>query len=176
MTNFSFNQTIEVAKKEYGLGSGEYFKIQENDNRIRVLSQALPHESEYQGKKSVKFVAWVIDRKDGVIKPYFMPLKIVRALAALQDDPEWTFDSVPMPYDINIKAKNAGELNVEYTVIGSPNKTPLTAEEEKALAERDSIETFVQKLAEKEGKKQASQPQSEVTTEDEAIDVSDIPY
>lgn len=168
---YSFNQTIEQAKKDYGLGKGEYLKIQEGDNRIRILSQSMPHESEYKGTKNVKFVTWVLDRKDGVVKPYFMPLTILEQIAGLQLDPDWEFDNVPMPYDINIKAINAGTKEVKYSVIASPNKTELTADEEKAFDEKPRIEEFVQKLAEKENKGNQSQPNS-----DEGIDIDDIPF
>ena len=74
---YSFNETIDQAKKEYGLNKGEYFKVQEGDNKIRILSPAIGPQSEYTGKDGVtnttfKFVAWVIDRRE--VKPYFMPM------------------------------------------------------------------------------------------------------
>lgn len=50
---------------------------------------------------------------------------ITKALQDLQDDPEWAFDSFPMPYNIKIKAVGAGKKEVEYTVIASPKHTPI---------------------------------------------------
>lgn len=175
MTNFSFNQTVKQAEKEYGLGAGEYFKVKDGDNRIRILSQAVAHQSDYKGKKSVKFVAWVIDRRDGNVKPYFMPVTITRTLASFQDDPDWAFESVPMPYDINIKASNAGTTEVKYDVVPSPKQTAISSEEFAALEDKLPIEEFVKKLAEKENQ---NTPQSEPVESNEQleINVEDIPF
>lgn len=193
---FNASAVIEKAEKEYGLGKGEYLKLQEGANKLRLLSDCIGHESEYQGRKTFRFVCWVLDRKDNVVKPYFMPQTIMRAIEALQLDPDYAFDSVPMPYDIKINAKNAGTKEVDYQVIASPTRTPLTEHEEKAFLERMPIEEFVQKLKDKAGEQEQSQgqsltgyekakataekfkPQDElpVVNQDDDINVEDIPF
>lgn len=171
-----FNQAVETAKKD-GLGGGDYLKIKDGDNRIRVLSESIRHDSEYNGRKNVKFVTWVLDRVDGKVKPYFMPFTILEHLANLGDDPDWAFDTVPMPYDINIKAENAGSKEVKYSVICSPKMVPLTADEEKALAERGSIADYVKKLNEKDTKQPAaSSAQATSTANPDDVNVDDIPF
>ncbi len=153
---FNVNETIKKAEQEYGLGKGEYFKVQEGDNVIRLLSPCLPHQSEFTDKQGVtktsfKFVAWIIDRRDNVVRPYFMPMTIMNAIGDLQTSQYYGFEVVPMPYDIIIKAKNAGKLEVEYSVLPVPERIPLTGAEEAMLKERPTIEEYVEKLKEKQG-------------------------
>lgn len=153
---YSFNDTMEQAKRDYGLGSGESFKVQEGDNVIRILSPCLPHQSTYTDKAgktttTFKFVAWILDRKDNLIKLYFMPMKIMNAIGDLQASRYYGFDEVPMPYDIVIKAKNAGKLEVEYSVLPVPEKVLLTGAEMQAFEEKPTIDEVIEKLKEKQG-------------------------
>jgi hypothetical protein len=43
MTPFNVNDTIKKAEAEYGLGKGEYFKVAEGANKIRLLSRSFFH-------------------------------------------------------------------------------------------------------------------------------------
>ncbi len=157
---YSFNDTVELAKKEYGLGKGEYFKPKDGDNRIRVLSAAIPYQSEFKGKSRVQFVCWVIDRADSKIKLYFMPVSILDAIAALQRDEDYAFEEVPMPYDINIKTEGAGDIKVKYNVVPSPKQTPLTEEEKAAFAEMKDIEAVVQNLKQTQNAAPGANPEA----------------
>lgn len=119
------------AEKEGLIGSG-YFKVKDGQNRIRIVSDALPHPGEFKKGNSVtktfKWLLYVIDRADGTVKPYFMPTRVFDMVADLQGDEEFTFEGMPMPYDVVINAKGAGTIDVEYTVV--PRKaTPITAAE-----------------------------------------------
>src|SRR4051812_48578930 len=105
MPEFSFKGTYEKAEKDYGLGKGEYFKHSEGANTIRLMSEAVPHSSEYQGQKNFKFLCWILDRKDNKVKLYFMPVTVFKGIEALQENPDYHFQSVPMPYDLIINAK-----------------------------------------------------------------------
>ena len=147
---FDANATIKKAEEDYGLGKGEYFKVQDGDNRIRLLSAFLPHQSEYQGRPTFKFVAWILDRRDSKVKLYFMPKTIVDEIGALQVNPEYAFEEVPMPYDITIHAQKAGTIDVEYKVIPARANTNLTPEELKAYKEKPSIDEVVGKLKEQQ--------------------------
>jgi hypothetical protein len=55
----------------------------------------------------------VIDRTDGKFKLFFMPNTIYKQIEALQENPDYEFTDVPMPYDITINAKGAGSKDVE---------------------------------------------------------------
>lgn len=156
--SYNINDAIKQAEKDYGLGKGEYFKPKDGPNKIRILSHLDPYQSEFKGKVNFKFVCWILDRQDGVVKPYFMPVTIANAIGAFQDDPEYAFDDMPMPYDININAKGAGTIDVEYQVTAGRSNTPLTDAEKKALDERMSIGEFVTKLREKNAQEGKSEP------------------
>lgn len=158
---YSFNDTVKQAEKDYGLGKGEYFKVQDGDNKIRILSACIAHQGEFKGNPTFKFVCWIIDRRDSKVKLYFMPPTIMRAIGDLQMDDDYAFEEVPMPYDLNIRTKNAGTKEVEYTVIPSPKPTLITEAELTELNSKPEIEEVVQKL--KEGQKAAQEPNSSVS-------------
>ena len=159
---FSFSATREQAEKEFGLGKGEYFKLKEGINKFRLMSEVVGYESVYDGKKRFQWACWVIDRADGVVKPYFMQKSIYTEIENFQLNPEYTFTTVPMPYDITVVAKNAGKLEAEYTVTPARQNTPVTEEEMKAFSERLPIQEFISKLKEKQGGVQTVEQAAEV--------------
>jgi hypothetical protein len=127
--------------KEYGLGSGEKFKVVEGKNSIRILSEPRVVRSTYQGQPNTKFLAWVIDRADGAIKLYFMPKTVLEAISALEEDEQFGFNGLPMPYDLSINARGAGTKDVVYNVLpGKPGAlTPAELEEFKAKKPIDEV-------------------------------------
>ncbi|HZS04317.1 MAG TPA: hypothetical protein VFD58_05730 [Blastocatellia bacterium] len=156
---FNFSSAREQAEKEYGLGKGEYLKLKNGNNTFRLLSECIPYESTYNGKKNFKWVCWVLDRADKVVKPFFMPHSIYKTIEDYQFNPEYAFEEVPMPYDITIHAKNAGTIDAEYTVTPARQNTLLTAEELAEFEKRIDITEFVQKLREKAGQPEVSAAQ-----------------
>ena len=158
----SLKDLIKKAEDEFGLG-GDYFKVQEGANKMRVLCEPEIYASEYQGKQTIKFVAWVIDRKDNKIKPYFMPKRVLDGIAALQEETDYSFTDFPMPFDITVNAEGAGTKEVKYNVIGARVNTPLTEDEKKALAEKGTIHDYLTGLYEKQGKEapQEAEPEPE---------------
>ena len=149
---------LENLKKleEAGKFGGEYFKVQNGNNIIRVLTEGVYHESEFKGKDgkvniTKKFVMFIIDRRDGKVKPYFAPYAIYKAIASLEADPFFAFQGMPMPYDVNVKVENAGTLNVQYNVQASPNKSEITPDELVAAKEKGSIADYVKGLKEQDG-------------------------
>lgn len=184
MPKFNVSETIKKAEDEYGLGKGEYFKVQEGYNRIRVLSEFVLHEGEYNGKKTYKFVAWILDRRDEKVKPYYMPRTIVDELAALQVNPEYRFEEVPMPYDITINAVKPGTLDVEYKVIPARQNSELTAEEKAAFAEKPTVQEYLAKV--KEGASERAATPADVVAQaaaqpaqshpfDDGVPIEDVP-
>lgn len=148
MTKVNFAEARKAAESKGVLGSGDYLKIQEGDNKLRLMSECLEHPGEYQGKPTFKWLCYILDRKDGRIKPFFMAHTIYKQIEALQFDPEYRFDEVPMPYDINIKAKNAGKKEVEYAVIAARQNTPLTATESALMMAAKPIKELQESLRE----------------------------
>lgn len=140
------------------LGGGDIFKFKEGDNRMRLMSVCLPHSSEYQGRKNFKWLCYVLDRRDGKVKVHFMPHKIYKAIEALQQNPDYTFQEVPMPYDVTVMAKHAGTKEVEYTVMPARKETPLTADEEADLAKQKPLADVQTAIFEKAAKKLPDAP------------------
>lgn len=58
-----FAARMKEAEKAGMLGSGDYLKLKAGANRFRLLSECLPHEGEYQGRKNFKWLCYVLDRK-----------------------------------------------------------------------------------------------------------------
>lgn len=176
---YNFNEEMQQAEKKYDMGRDDRFKFEEGENRIRVLSPGKPVATHrlggnrfatcygmdegcpYHGegapkdkdgneqKPSVKFVMWVIDRRDSKVKLAFMPYTIVKALGALQNSEDYAFDDIPMPYDIAVSAQNAGKKEVNYTILPSPKLVPLTPQEEEELGKKRPVEDVVERMKNK---------------------------
>lgn len=138
------------------LGGGDFYKYKEGDNRMRLMSECLPHTSEFQGQKNFKWLCYVLDRRDGKVKVHFMPHKIYKAIEALQVNPDYAFEDVPMPYDLTVHAKGAGTKEVEYSLIPARRETPLTNEEEMDLDRQKSLAEVQAALHDKQQQKKGS--------------------
>jgi hypothetical protein len=135
MPAVDFGAARKEAEKAGLLGSGDYLKLKEGGNRLRLMTACLPHPGTYQGRKTFKWLCYVIDRTDGKVKPFFMPHKIYKQIEALQMSEDYGFTDVPMPYDLTINAKNAGTKEVEYTLMPARKESPVTPLEHQQLAD-----------------------------------------
>lgn len=151
MTKVSFADNRKKAQEAGLLGGGNYLKLQEGENRLRLVSECLEHPGEYNGRPTFKWLCYVIDRKDGKIKPFFMPDTIYKQIMGYQLNPEYTFDEVPMPYDITITAIGAGTKEVDYSTQAARTNTPLTAAELALLRGTQPIRELQVALREEDG-------------------------
>ena len=153
MTKVNFAASREKAEKEGLLGRGDYLKLQEGDNRIRLMSECLEHPGEYLGKATFKWLCYVLDRRDGKIKPFFMAHTIYKQIEAPQLNEDYRFD------------KGAGTKEVVYTLMPARANTPLTPAERALFTGTTPIADVQKSLYEK-------QPAPEVTEQvpDEARD------
>lgn len=167
----TFANNLKQQEKELNIGGNKY-KFQEGDNKFRLVSAAIPHKSMYKGRESLKFVCYIIDRKDGKVKTAFMPYTVIKAIGELAINEEYAFDILP-PYDVNVKAKGAGTKEVEYTIIPGRTNSELSEREDEMIKKLPPIEKVVEKLKEK-------QPElSQGRTDDEeapAFDDSQVPF
>lgn len=175
---YNFNQNLKETEEKYNIGKDEWYKLQEGENRIRVLSpgkvlaehfklgvcygieKGCPfHTEEYKlSPARIKFLMYVVDRKDGEIKIAKMPYGIIKSIGALQENQDYAFDGIPMPYDITINAKGAGTKEVEYTVIPSPKLVPLSVEEQENLSKLKSVEEIIERMKEKQKERIENDP------------------
>lgn len=181
MPSFSFSESRQQAEEKYGLESGGPFKAKEGANKIRLLSPTIGHQGYFNGQRTFKYVCWVFDYAKQKVRLYFMPSKIHKAIESLQVTEEYAFEEVPMPYDITINAKNAGTKEVDYQVMPARANTPIPAEAETQLADKENIEAIVAKLKENEAIAPSKhQPETQkpepVHTDDGEITLSDIPF
>lgn len=181
MKKFDFDAARKQAEKEGQVGSSDIFKVKEGDNRIRIMSELLPHRSSFKGEPNFKWLCYVLDRRDGKVKVHFMPHKVYKAIEALQLNPDYAFEEVPMPYDITIAAKGAGTKEVEYSVIPARKEIPLTRDERDAFEEMKSLEEVQSALHEK-AKKRDDEDRSQAPQVDhdsgpmDPITDDDIPF
>lgn len=165
--------------------SGEYFKIQEGDNRIQLLSHLAPYALKWTGSRyepadegdqnvSHKGVGWVL--QDGLIKSATLPYTVVRAIKELMNDPDYAFEEFPMPRLINIRAKGAGTKEVEYTVVPAPKEVEVSAEILAHLKEKMSPEDFVEKMRTSEKSKVSPEKNLDPGGISGGIDGADIPF
>lgn len=172
MTKVNFAASREKAEKEGLLGKGDYLKLQEGDNRIRLMSECLEHPGEFNGKPTFKWLCYVLDRRDGKIKPFFMAHTIYKAIEALQLNEDYKFDEVPMPYDVTINAKGAGTKEVVYTVMPARANTALTPAEKALLVGTQPIAELQKALNEKQpAPTPAAEPEEEEMEEDDGPDI-----
>ncbi len=154
----SIKDDLERDSKELGTGGNDFFKFESKTlSKIRILTlprviashffgkgskpaicygqdKGCPfHErnddnDDDYGKLSVKYVAYVLDRKDNKVKVADLPYTIMKKLGTLEEDEDWKFEGFPMPYDMKVffdKDKSPAEM---YDVNQSPTKEPISKE------------------------------------------------
>jgi hypothetical protein len=181
MGNFSFGAARKQAEQEGVLSSGNTFKYKEGDNRLRLMSECLPHPGEYQGRSNFKWLCYVLDRLDGKVKVHFMPHSVYKQIEALQANPDYFFEEVPMPYDLTIRAVKAGTKEVEYSVIPARKETPLSRDEIAALSEQKPLAELQWKIREKTNKGEdehdhQSQVRGVASQVSQPLNDSDVPF
>lgn len=162
-----------------------YFNVVEGDNRIQLLTYCAPLAqvwtgSEYrvaeEGDKnvSIKGVCWIL--QEGKIKQAKLPYTVVKAVRELMEDPDYAFESFPMPRLINIKAKNAGTKEVEYTVIPSPKEIQVDPAILEELKTKMTPEEIVDKVKGKVAPESLVTKSEPIKYPEEEVDPKDIHF
>lgn len=103
---------------------------------------------------SIKYQAYVIDRRDNLVKLAELPYSVCIRLADFEEDEDFKFDGFPMPMDIKIKVDKETKSPKEmYKTECSPKLEPLTEAENKAFEEaikRMTPEDYVEKRKQKQ--------------------------
>lgn len=87
-------------------------------------------------KPSVKFVAYVLDRRDGKIKLGELPYSVIKVVTDLQEDSDYAFEDFPAPYDLKITYDSSASPADMYKTLPSPKIEPLTEEQAEELEEK----------------------------------------
>lgn len=149
-----FGAALKDAEQSGLIGGGDYLKFKEGDNRFRLMSECLPHKGEFKGESNFKWLCYVLDRKDGKVKPLFMPHSIYKQIAALQTNEDYAFQDVPMPYDLTVNAVGAGTKEVKYTLMPARKNTNLQSDEMALLDACKPLKELQLKLREKQSRTQ----------------------
>lgn len=178
------NKMDWVDKKEQEQGK-DYFDMVEGENRFQLLTHCAPQALKWTGTKyepaeegdtniSIKGVCWVL--QDDVIKLAKLPYTVVKAIRALQNDPDYAFEEFPMPRVIKVNAKGAGTKEVEYSVIPSPKEVTVSKEVMEELAKKPTPEEMVEKMKGKVSQRNDTTDATKIEYPTEDIDPDDIPF
>ncbi len=143
----------EEIKKERAEG---YFDIVEGNQQFVLLSHCAPLAQVYdkasnkyrlaeEGDRnaSIKGLCWVL--QDGLIKQAKLPYTIVKALRALQQNPDWEF-AIPFEHTLTLNAVGAGTKEVKYSLTPSPKKTPIAPSVMEELKKKPSPDELIEKM------------------------------
>lgn len=158
-------------------GNSKYFDLKEgNDNVMRILTPGAAFATFFVAKgqpyavaygeekgdprkeveggmtKSVRYVLYLIDRKDGLVKQAELPYTVIRSIGELQKNPDYTFDDLPMPYDIRVTYDKSEIPANKYKVAAIPKQVPVTPDELAQLEKLMAQETPEQAVENKKQK------------------------
>lgn len=136
-----------------------------------------------------KWMCWAISRAGASTKDEFgdelvlvtLPYGVSKTLMEMKKSEEAGFEGWPMPFDINIKAKNAGKKEVEYAVLASRKETPVKEEELAMLEKKTPVDQILDRMKQKarekvEGKPAGSEEHTGVEYPQDDINPDDIPF
>ncbi len=199
----SFEDQFNKDLKDHGVGGGknDWFKVEEGENKIRVCVTPMFNQSRYKygtcyegadfckkenlgDKENLinKWLAWIIDRKDGKLKLYNMPFTVSKSIVSLKTNAEYAFEDFPMPFDITLNVKGAGTKEVEYTVLPGRKEFSLTDEEKAALEKESPVEDIIAAMKDKARKQFGTAEEKEAASaglkypDQESKDSEEIPF
>lgn len=132
-------KTDDFIPEEMTSGSSAYFKLENGENKLRIISMPVMGWLEWVDKKPIRtpladgepeasddenppkqFLAMaVIDQKDGNVKIWEVTQKsVMKAIRQLTNNPDW---GQPFGFDLNIEKTGEG-MKTKYAVTPSPKK------------------------------------------------------
>lgn len=184
MGGFDWVDKQEEKRKEER--SKEYFNIVEGKQQFVLLSHCAPYPQVYENGKyrpaaegdtnvTIRGICWVL--QDGIIKSAKIPYTIVKAIRALQQDPEWDF-KIPFPHTLTLNAEGAGTKEVKYSLTPSPKQVEISAAILAELAKKPKPEELVEKIKGKASGASTVEDTREAPIEypEEDVDISNIPF
>lgn len=177
--------------------SSDFYKLVEGSNKMRILTDftevnTINTNGKYGGivtpenqptgeaKVQMKGWAWAIIRggtdKDGFVTESELKIvqfgtRILKQLVALRTSDEYRFEAMPMPYDVNIVATDAGTTDVVYTVTPARQNTDVTEAEMAQLNKKKTCADIVALMINKQDSKKET---SKVAYPEASVD--NIPF
>ena len=162
--------------KQHVQSGGDFMKLQQGENKVRLVSEFEQFQDSYQGKPTQRFMCYVIDRKDGKVKPMTVGASIFSRVGELSLSTEYGFTTNLPPYDVII-GKTGQDLATEYTVHPARTNTDLTEEEKAEVAKLKPVTEIIQKMLAKKGV--AVQPEDDgipIIEQEEPETVGPLPF
>lgn len=153
----SLHEKVREHDKKYS--SGNFYKFEEGQNQVRILTEPARYDDLYEGDPVGKFVTYAIVRhpQDGDIPAVLnLPMSIIRKLDDLEIAGKIT--NYPMPFDLLIMKETPKKGAVKYMAIMlEPNQSVALTDSQiegiKKLKPIDELAEMLQKKKfEKEGK------------------------
>ena len=141
------------SEEKYGIAGGDdWMNLEEGDNKLRIVSEFIDYGEHFDNAKKrsymclgkgncsycdagekpkVRYLGWVIDRKDNKVKLLRFGHSIFKQIGALAVNDEYKFDEIPN-YDITIKREGTG-LDTEYHVTAARKDSKITVEESEEI-------------------------------------------
>lgn len=95
------------------------------------------NEKEEFKKPTVKFMVYLIDRQTNKMQLGEMPWSVIKEVGDLELNPDWKFESYPMPYDLRIKVdKENQDPKQVYKVFTIPKIEAITDAEQEELMDK----------------------------------------
>lgn len=127
---------------------------------------------------SIKWMVWAYDYGSEAFVIFDMPNPVANTLREFMDSDEYGYKEFPMPYDITVTVKNAGQTSAEYTVMAARQNTDMTQEQMEDFAKLTPIQQVKERLQAKQKEKieGGSATSDYPSAGDEEIDPADIPF
>lgn len=116
--------------------SGGFLKIEDGKTVVlRIASEPVIFQSEYKGNLSTRY-AWVVyNMTEDAAQIFSQSARFFSNLAVLANDDEY---GDPTEYNIKV-TRNGTDTNTTYTIVASPKKAPLTADQRDAVESVDIL-------------------------------------
>lgn len=142
--------------KEVGIGGGDYFRLEDGENKVRLLTEPLhymtvflgqgitplavrTHKEVPEGKEPThRYLCYVLSRASDSIQLAEFPPSVVKQIAQLQKSSEYGFDDLP-PYDLLINREGQG-METRYTVQAGRNEAEVPQSVLDELVQKPTLE------------------------------------
>lgn len=149
----SLRDKVKTYDKKYG--TGNFWKPEEGQNQIRLLTEPELFDDVYEGEPAGSFIAYILVRDSGEdsFALFTLPKSLVRWLADQEELGK--FSGYPMPFDVLLFKQTTGKKTTYVSVAVEGTSAPITAQQQAVISAAKPIGEVAQALAKK---KQANLP------------------